>query len=292
MNKITLDNYLPKPKIKSNIPKASETTKCSEGKNNPITEYIAHGKFKKDHPPKLISAANKIRDIYHSLNGNNYQEFPPIYTIIQYAENIDNPNIWLPFTAIDQKLYFFNATGVYEYGKNSIFNEIPGVEKSKLILLFDALYEFCTEIQKLNPWYNYIQYYNFFFVNKDSNSISDYNTLFKYLINSNIANNNRYHLSNDGYLVFRLNKKPVIALNNDILDYNQFFFYKYLKIKSKKYPQYLEKLIVALTKYIKTTLKAIELKEATETIFLHTYQVHLYFHARHLSLTIMMEKPV
>lgn len=223
MNKITLDNYLPKPKIKPDIPKTSETTKCSESEINPITEYIAHGNFKKDHPPKLIGAANKIREIYYSLNGNNYQEIPEVYTIIKYAANIDNPTERLPFTAINQKLYFFHSSYVREYDKNSIFKSISDAEKDKLIPLFDALYDFCTEIQKLYPWNNYIQYYNFFLVNCDSNSISDYNTLFKYLINPNISNNDRYLLSNDGHLVFQLNKKPVIALNNDILDYNQFF---------------------------------------------------------------------
>ncbi|MCM1023121.1 MAG: hypothetical protein NC395_03585 [Prevotella sp.] len=213
MNKNTLDSYLPKPKSKTEPTASKHTT-------NPIIEYTAHGKFAKLYPPKLICATNKIREICRSLNSSNYQRFPQIYMIVQYAENIDNSNIGLPFTAIDQKLYFSDCTGTHEYDKNSIFKGVPDAEKDKLISLFDAMYNFCTEIQKLYPLNNYIQCYNFFLVNYDSNSISDYNTLFKYLVNPYKINSDQCFLSNGGYLIFRLNKKPVIALNNDILDYN------------------------------------------------------------------------
>lgn len=250
MNKLILENYIPMPKIKA------VALQQPKNMNNPIIKAI-HG-FKNKYPPKYILSTNKVRETVSVFSANYYQYRLEIQNLILFAQNIDSK--FPPFTALDNKLYYFDNLNIIEYDKNVIFKDTSDLEKDKLIPLFNALYEFCTEFQKIDLWYNYIQYYNFFIINRDADSISDFNTFFSFLPNFNHENNNQFLLTNDQYIIFLLNKKLVIAMGNDILDYNTYFFYNYLKIKSPRYQQYLEKLMKALTKYIHTILVNNEFK--------------------------------
>lgn len=152
MDKLCLDNYISKLKPEIFSQKQEQKKVQNEAPQNPITKGIKEFGY----TPKIIMSTNKVREAALVFFYNNYQYKPEIQNIIMYAKNIDSYNDF-QFTALNQKLYLFNTHLIAEYDKEVIFKDIPDTEKDKLNALFNAIYERCTEFQKNDPWYNYIQ---------------------------------------------------------------------------------------------------------------------------------------